>query len=139
MVPYRGAFALPMIMSLFACCRPVSQVMKLWDAMLAGGLHLNVLLCVAQILLLRDALLEARHPLQHLSPRRLPPLDAQLLVRAALEVQGCLPERLKREIAEHVVAVPKATAEHRNHRRPIHGPSMGHDLAQRSGKKGNAE
>ena len=128
---------MPMIMSLFACCRPVSQVMKLWDAMIAGGLHLNVLLCVAQILLLRGVLLESQHPLQHLSPRRLPHLDAQLLVRAALEIQSCLPERLKREIAEHVTG-PKATGHH-NHRRPFHAATC-HDLAQqRSNKKGNAE
>ena len=101
LTPYHGAFALPMLMSLFACCRPLTEVMRLWDTLLAFGVHFNVPLCVAQLVLLRSVLLNSKQPLQHLSPRRLPPLDAELLVKAAFEVNRFLPTGLREEIMHH--------------------------------------
>ena len=41
-----------MLMSLFACCRPLTEVMRLWDTLLAFGVHFNVPLCVAQLVLI---------------------------------------------------------------------------------------
>ena len=99
--PHRGAFALPMLMSFFACCRPLNQVLKVWDAMLAFGVHLNVILCVTHLVLLRAVLLAEPHPLQHLTPRRLPSLDAELLVRVSFEIIPHLPKSLLEEVSMH--------------------------------------
>ena len=50
-----------------------------------------VLVRLSQVVLLRAVLLKEAHPLQHLSPRRLPSLDAELLVRGAFEVTDHVP------------------------------------------------
>ena len=39
---------------LCACTPPLDQVLRLWDFLLAFGVHLNVLCVIAQLLLIRD-------------------------------------------------------------------------------------
>ena len=82
------------------------QVLKVWDAMLAFGVHLNVILCVTQLVLLRAVLLAEPHPLQHLTPRRLPSLDAELLVRVSFEIIPHLPKSLLEEVSMHARMAP---------------------------------
>jgi cell cycle arrest protein BUB2 len=44
----------PAVLTLCACTPPLDQVLKLWDFLLAFGVHLNVLCVIAQLLLMRD-------------------------------------------------------------------------------------
>ena len=45
-------------MTLSACTPPLEEVLKLWDFLLAFGIHLNVLAIIAQLLLIRGKLLD---------------------------------------------------------------------------------
>ena len=42
------------VLTLCACTPPLDQVLKLWDFLLAFGVHLNVLCVIAQLLLIRE-------------------------------------------------------------------------------------
>lgn len=42
-------YAFPLVMSLHACIPPLEEVVKLWDAVFSFGVHLEVLICVAQV------------------------------------------------------------------------------------------
>lgn len=42
-------YAFPMILTLMGCLKPLSQVLKVWDAIFSFGIHLAVLLCVSQV------------------------------------------------------------------------------------------
>lgn len=42
-------YAFPLVMSLHACIPPLEEVVKLWDAIFSFGVHLEVLICVAQV------------------------------------------------------------------------------------------
>jgi hypothetical protein len=48
------------VLTLCACTPPLEQVLKLWDFLLAYGVHLNILCVIAQLILIRDQLLEAQ-------------------------------------------------------------------------------
>lgn len=50
-------YAFPAIMTLMASLQPLGEVLRLWDAMIAFGLHLNVLLFVAHLIVNRSKLL----------------------------------------------------------------------------------
>ncbi|CAM9185191.1 unnamed protein product [Choristocarpus tenellus] len=94
-------YAFPLILSLHACIPPLEEVVKLWDVMFAFGVHLEVLVCVAQCVMLRDKLLQEPNPYQHLNARYLPPLDAELLVAAAFSLIPHIPAALMDEITRH--------------------------------------
>jgi cell cycle arrest protein BUB2 len=53
-------FSVPYIMTLFANMQPLNEVLKLWDAIFAFGIHFVVPLLVTYLMLMRDALL-AQH------------------------------------------------------------------------------
>ena len=50
-------FSVPYIMTLFANMQPLHEVLKLWDAIFAFGVHFVVPLLVTYLMLMRDALL----------------------------------------------------------------------------------
>ncbi|KAF7720619.1 hypothetical protein EC973_006926, partial [Apophysomyces ossiformis] len=52
-------YAFKYIMTFSACRPPLSQVLLLWDVMLAVGAHLNVLFIVAQLSLIRSQLMQS--------------------------------------------------------------------------------
>ncbi|CAM9703507.1 unnamed protein product [Ectocarpus fasciculatus] len=94
-------YAFPLVMSLHACVPPLEEAVKLWDAMFSFGVHLEVLVCVAQCVSLRDTLLQDPNPYRHLNARNLPPLDAELLVSMAFSLIPHLPAEMMDEIAQH--------------------------------------
>ncbi len=53
MQPQSHAWCLA-VLTLCACTPPLDQVLRLWDFLLAFGVHLNVLCVIAQLLLIRD-------------------------------------------------------------------------------------
>ncbi|KAJ1462006.1 hypothetical protein M885DRAFT_557672 [Pelagophyceae sp. CCMP2097] len=95
--------AFPLLASFFACAPPLAEVVRIWDALFAGGAHLNVLICVAVAVSLRDELLAATSSelLLGLQPRRLPKLDARKLISIALELAPVIPAPLYDLIVAH--------------------------------------
>lgn len=96
-------YAFPMITTLMGCLKPLSQVLKVWDAVFSFGIHLSVLLCVAQVMLMRETLLGDANPMQHLVPRSLAQrqLDAELLVAVALKISRFIPKELQAVLVKH--------------------------------------
>ncbi|KAJ1720394.1 CDC16 protein, partial [Coemansia biformis] len=92
-------YAFPAAMTLSASVGPLRQVVRLWDFLLAFGVHLNVVCIVAQLLSMRELLLTTRSPMAFL--RSWPPLRAESVIRRTREIYDMLPERLRRCIKYH--------------------------------------
>lgn len=59
-------YAFPSIMTFSAGVPPLQEALRLWDFLLAFGMHLNVLCVVAQLHLMKsDLLAEARYAVVH--------------------------------------------------------------------------
>lgn len=52
-------YAFPSVLTLCACTPPLPEVLVLWDFLFAYGAHLNLLCIVAQLVLIRDQILES--------------------------------------------------------------------------------
>ncbi|CEG44965.1 bub2 protein [Plasmopara halstedii] len=102
-------YALPLILSLFACVPPLHELLRVWDVLFAVGVHFVVILAVAHTVLLREQLLKLDMDLMKvLSLRCVPPLQSDLLISVALQLLHRLPEDLVYEIARHPFANPDA-------------------------------
>ncbi len=86
-------------MTLSACRQPLEEVLKLWDFLLAFGVHLNVLAIVAQLLHLKDQLFESASPMKIL--RTLPDLEAQQIIRTTMDLVPQLPDDLYDLLVRH--------------------------------------
>jgi cell cycle arrest protein BUB2 len=53
---------MPLVMTLLANLQPLSEVLRVWDAIFSFGVHLVVLLVCAHFILMRDALLAEGRP-----------------------------------------------------------------------------
>jgi cell cycle arrest protein BUB2 len=51
--------AIVAVLTLCACTPPLDQVLQLWDFLLAFGVHLNVLCVIAQLLLIREEVMNS--------------------------------------------------------------------------------
>ena len=51
-------FAFPIIMTLLASLKPLTEVLRVWDAIFAFGVHFNVVLYTTHLMLMRDKLLK---------------------------------------------------------------------------------
>jgi len=52
-------YAFPSVLTLCACTPPLPEVLHLWDFLFAYGPHLNILCIVAQLIRMRDEILES--------------------------------------------------------------------------------
>ena len=52
-------YAFPSVLTLCACTPPLPEVLHLWDFLFAYGPHLNIICIVAQLIRIRDTLLES--------------------------------------------------------------------------------
>lgn len=59
-IPDLSIFSLRYVLTLFANSRPLCEVLKLWDATLAVGVHFNILLLCSKLMLMREALLKEK-------------------------------------------------------------------------------
>ena len=48
------------VLTFSACTPPLSEVLLLWDFLLAYGIHMNILAIISQLIILRDEILQ--HP-----------------------------------------------------------------------------
>ncbi|GAB9464381.1 hypothetical protein Gpo141_00001811 [Globisporangium polare] len=104
-------YALPLILSLFACAPPLHELLRVWDVLFAVGVHFVVVLAVAHTVLLRDQLLHTDMDLMKiLSLRFAPPLQSDLLLSVALRLFHRLPDELIYEIARHPFEHPDSAS-----------------------------
>jgi len=97
-------YAFPSVLTLCACTPPLDQVLKLWDFLLAFGVHLNILCVIAQLLLMRDDVMASSSPMKLL--RTFPPLEASSIVGIAVTLVRDLPEDLYNELVRHPFEPP---------------------------------
>jgi len=92
-------YAFPSVLTLCACTPPLDQVLKLWDFLLAFGVHLNVLCVIAQLLLIREEVMSSASPMRLL--RTFPPLEALPVIGIAVTLVRDLPADLYDELVRH--------------------------------------
>jgi cell cycle arrest protein BUB2 len=92
-------YAFPSVLTLCACTPPLPEVLKLWDFLFAFGVHLNVICVVAQLLLLKDKLLEEPSPAKML--RSFPNLNADEVIKMTVLIVRELPDDVYRDIVTH--------------------------------------
>lgn len=102
-------YAFPLVISLFACAPPLQELLRVWDVLLALGVHFNVVFCISHITLLRSKLLEDSTPMylmRILQLREIPPLDSKLLLSMAFAILHRIPNELMLKIARHTLDDP---------------------------------
>ncbi|KAI0028373.1 TBC-domain-containing protein [Vararia minispora EC-137] len=92
-------YAFPSVLTLCACTPPLDEVLRLWDFLLAFGVHLNVLCVIAQLLLIRDDVMRSSSPMRLL--RTFPPLEAAPVIGIAVTLVRDLPPDLYEELVRH--------------------------------------
>ncbi|CAG8617323.1 5302_t:CDS:2 [Cetraspora pellucida] len=92
-------YAFPSVLTLCACTPPLEQVLKLWDFLLAYGVHLNILCVIAQLILMRDQLLEAPSPMKLL--RTMPELNAKPIINLTVQLAQQIPDELYDQLVKH--------------------------------------
>ncbi|KAF2281365.1 cell division control protein-like protein [Westerdykella ornata] len=92
-------YAFPSVLTLCACTPRLPDVLQLWDFLFAYGPHLNILCIVAQLILIRDELLQSSSPNQIL--RNLPSLNAKATISQAVRLAASIPDDLYDEIVNH--------------------------------------
>eukprot|EP01111_Echinosteliopsis_oligospora_P013858 TRINITY_DN5083_c0_g1_i2.p1 TRINITY_DN5083_c0_g1~~TRINITY_DN5083_c0_g1_i2.p1 ORF type:complete len:328 (-),score=60.55 TRINITY_DN5083_c0_g1_i2:132-1115(-) len=96
---FNPEFLMHSILSLGTGTPPLDQVLHLWDFFFAFGIHLNVVSTVAQLVLMRDTLLNHTSPCSVL--RSLPPLQAQHIITLTVQLVNQLPGDLYNMLAAH--------------------------------------
>ncbi|KAK6501823.1 hypothetical protein TWF481_009646 [Arthrobotrys musiformis] len=92
-------YAFPSVMTFSACTPPLPEVCVLWDFLIAYGPYLNIICVVAQVLMMKDELMEMQSPMKHL--RQFPPLKAREVISSVMKLMPQLPETLFQEIVDH--------------------------------------
>ena len=92
-------YAFAPVLTLSACIPPLPEVLNLWDFYMAYGSHLNLICIVAQLVLIRDELLNSSRPNDVL--RQLPNLKADKIKAVAVSFLQLIPDNLYSEIVAH--------------------------------------
>ncbi|KAI8379165.1 rab-GTPase-TBC domain-containing protein [Radiomyces spectabilis] len=92
-------YACASVLTFSACTPPLSELLQLWDLMLACGTHLNILFIIAQLALIRKELMDCSSPMKIL--RKLPNLQAQPIIKIALASCKKLPPDLYDKLVRH--------------------------------------
>lgn len=92
-------YAFASVLTLCACTPPLPEVLHLWDFLFAYGPHLNILCIVAQLLMMKDALLASSSPSKLL--RSFPALDAQEIIKTTLGIVKKIPNDVYAQLVAH--------------------------------------
>ncbi|KAJ5179133.1 hypothetical protein N7492_002343 [Penicillium capsulatum] len=92
-------YAFPSVLTLCACTPPLPEVLHLWDFLFAYGPHLNIVCIVAQLIRIRDTLLESANLNKIL--RSLPPLDAKEIIALTVLLVRKIPDDVYSEMIAH--------------------------------------
>ncbi|KAJ7585197.1 bub2 protein [Mycena floridula] len=92
-------YAFPSVLTLCACTPPLDEVLKLWDFLLAYGVHLNVLCVISQLILMREDIVGSKSPMRLL--RTFPPLRAKEVISITVTLVRDLPTELYDALVKH--------------------------------------
>ncbi|CAJ0873948.1 16839_t:CDS:2, partial [Entrophospora sp. SA101] len=76
-------------------------LLKLWDFLFAYGVHLNILCVIAQLVLMRNQLLESPSPMNLL--RKMPELKAKPIINLTLQLVHQIPKDLYDLLVRHPI------------------------------------
>ncbi|CAO3681412.1 unnamed protein product [Umbelopsis ramanniana] len=92
-------FAFKEISTLSVSLQPFSEVLHLWDVMIAFGVHLNILFILAQLVKRRTKILSSTSPIHLIkSP---PPLNALSTISLAFQLIDILPNKTYLQLVRH--------------------------------------
>jgi cell cycle arrest protein BUB2 len=117
-------YAFASVLTMCACTPPLPEVLQLWDFLFAYGPHLNILCIVAQLILMRDQILNSPRSVKDLlcprryahadpgSDKRSPnqvlgnrtgftSLNAKMVIQVAMSFAAKIPEDMYEEIINH--------------------------------------
>ncbi|TKA28140.1 hypothetical protein B0A50_04111 [Salinomyces thailandicus] len=89
-------YAFPSVLTMCACTPPLPEVLTLWDFLFAYGPHLNLLCIVAQLVLVRDSLLNSSSPKPDFKPLR-----ARKVIDYTVNFARKIPEDLYEQMIGH--------------------------------------
>lgn len=89
-------YAFPSVLTLCACTPPLPEVLQLWDFLFAYGPHLNLLCIVAQLVLVRDQLLNSSSPKPDFKPLR-----ARKVIDYTVNFARKIPNDLYEQMLQH--------------------------------------
>ncbi|CCU76747.1 hypothetical protein BGHDH14_bgh03213 [Blumeria hordei DH14] len=92
-------YAFPSVLTLCACTPPLPEVLRLWDFLFAYGAHLNILCIVAQLVILRNSIINSPSPTKTL--RSLSPLQAETVKEVTLNLIRKIPREIYAQIVDH--------------------------------------
>lgn len=92
-------YALPSVLTLCACTPSLEEVIKLWDFLFGFGVHMNILLVVSQLLLIRSDLMATQNPMRLL--RQFPPLNSERIIKLSLSIAKSIPDDLYDLVVRH--------------------------------------
>lgn len=92
-------YAFPSVLTLCACTPPLPEVLRLWDFLFAYGAHLNILCIVAQLVMMRNQILNSPSPTKIL--RSFPPLQAETIKELTLTLIKKIPDDVYAEVVAH--------------------------------------
>ncbi|GAA6062349.1 hypothetical protein JCM10212_005691 [Sporobolomyces blumeae] len=92
-------YGFPSILTFCASTPPLTEVLELWDFLLAWGVGLNVVCVVAQLWTMRDKLLASKTPMKLL--RTFPPLNSKEIVPLVVQFLGDLKSELYDAVVRH--------------------------------------
>ncbi|GMM37625.1 Bub2 protein [Saccharomycopsis crataegensis] len=92
-------YAFPSVLTLSTCTPPLSEILILWDFLFAYGCHMNILLVVAQLVLIRSQLLESKSPMSLL--RNFPPIKAKEIIKLSISFVTKIPSNIYDLLVRH--------------------------------------
>ena len=98
------------VLTFSACTPPLSEVLLLWDFLLAYGIHMNILAIISQLIILRDDILQHQsfdpfwrswpfRPMKLL--RKLPPLNSRKVIALSVSFLRRIPQDVYALLASH--------------------------------------
>ncbi|KAJ1430061.1 rab-GTPase-TBC domain-containing protein [Ochromonadaceae sp. CCMP2298] len=103
-------FSVRYVLTLMANVKPLMEVIKMWDAIFAFGVHLNVLLLCSKLMLMRTKILAERKGSRILVLLEDFSFSSDVLVEGALSLVQFLPEDLFCELASHPLKSEKTSS-----------------------------
>lgn len=91
-------------MTLLACMKPFDEVLKLWDAIFAYGLHLHIILLCVHIISVRELILQETNAYQMHKIISDLPLDSDMLLKGAFKLIIMIPPSLYEELVLHYLS-----------------------------------
>lgn len=123
---YARLFAFARIQTLYGIVGPSPHVLQLWDAILSFGPHLTVLLAAAEMVLVREAILDKDGTTQGSLPPHALTASPQTVITVALELVPLLADELYTRLLHWPTTLPATTG-------PAGGgsrtPSMAHSAS----------